>query len=306
MAGRHVAFALLALAGVLALAPGASAAPFDPTLLVNATFPADALTPFVERPGFPDLSDVRVRFPMRVEMVVPAGYVAGRPTEVTLGAAELPIWVEVDFDPPVFEVDTGAPAATERRFERVVDVVAHATRVAPSGTQGAVELTATARRGPLSVATASTQGVVLARPYAVLDAEVKEHVLEVERFGNATVGIAVTNTGNALVAAVVKVMHADPGLDVKVLNPVPVVFRPNPLGFEPEVGNVAVEVRHRAGAGGEVLLLVTTALPDEGWLVQERAIRLHVDAADTGGPSATLPLLALAGVAGAVFLFRRT
>lgn len=306
--GRTVAYLLAASAAtLLAFAIHASAAPFDPTLVANATFPTEAFTPFVEAEGFPGVEEVTVRFPMRIDMTVPAGYVATGPTPVDLSATVLPFWLVVAFDPPdpSFPTPAGLFASAET-YTQVVEVVAHASRVAPSGTQGNVELTATAlRAGDQPLASASTQGLVLARPYARLMADVEDPLLRVERFGATNVSVAIRNQGNALLAAVVQVAHADPGLEARVLDPFPIVFRPNPLMFDPEVGIVPVEVRHRSGSGGEVLLVVTTALPQDGWIVQEQVVRLHVDVAGTAAPDATLPLLALVGVAGVVFLFRR-
>lgn len=312
MEGRRVALLLVAgAAALVALALHAAAAPFDPTLTANATFPVEPFTPFVDAPGFPGVSEVEVRFPMRVDLSVPAGHVATGPTRVALAATEQPFWLDVRFEPEGLTFPTGTgPVTQATTYTQTVDVVAYATRVAPSATQGNVELTATAlraERGDLPMATAPTQGLVIARPYTLFKAEVADPMLRVERYGSVNVTVAVSNSGNALVAAVVQVAHADPGLDVRVVSPIPVVFRPNPLDFEPvEVGHVPVEIRHRSGAGGEVLLLVTTALPEDGWLVQDRAVRLHVDVGEPAGPSGTLPLLALVGVAAAVFLVRRT
>lgn len=311
MEGRTFALAGACLvAAVLAFAFHAAAAPFDPTLAVNATFPAAALTPFVEAPGFPALEDVKVRFPMRVDLTVPAGAVTEGPTRVVFEATEEPFWLVVTFDPPFIALGAGGPHPhTEpTTYSEVVDVVIHANKAAPSGTQGAVELTARALRLKQEnqpVATATVEGLVVARPYVLFKAKASDVMLDLDRFGNATILVAVTNSGNALVAPVVQVAHADAGLEAKAV-PVPVVLRPNPLEFLLEEAFIPVEVRHRSGAGGEVLLLVTSAMPDEGALVQEQTVRLHVDVADTGGPSATLPLVGLGVVAGVVFLLRRT
>lgn len=311
MDGRRLTVTLvMAGAALVAVALHAAAAPLDPTLALNTTFPSGPLTPFVESEGFPPLQDVLVRFPMRVDLTVPAGHVSSGATRVALSVAQEPFWIVVGFQPEIvtFEVSQGPQLATQT-YSQTVEVVMHARNTAPAATQGNVELTATAfGPGDLQpVATAPpVQGIVFATPYVLFEAAAERTMLQLDRFGETNVSINVINLGNALVAATVDVAYADAGLEATGPR-MPQALKANPMGFqkEKEAGDILVTIRHRSGTGGEVLLLVTAALPQDGWLVKEQAVRLHVDVAKTGGPSAALPLLALGAVAGAVFLFRR-